>query len=205
MGVNGGKWGGGGMGKWGNMRNHQQIRMENVGETSSSVGEKWGRTGGKWQKRGRKMAEKWEKNGTEYPFFRSHFPHFPGDLPYSSLCKKPIHRTHRWKNGKFFHPPTLTATAASADARYQAWKHAANHVDRAHGGATRRRSRACNTTPRRCQSCHTQSQHAGHGVLLVKEVEHPRVEHAIVVAQEDGGEEDGEREYLVPVLEARLG
>ena len=86
-----------------------------------------------------------------------------------------------------------------------AWTHAANHVDCAHGGATRHRSHPRNTTPRRCQSCHTQSQHAGHGVLLVTEVEHPRVEHAIAVAQEDGGEEEGEREELVPVPQARLG
>ena len=49
------------------------------------------------------------------------FPIFPEleDIPHSSLCKKSAHRTHRRKNRDFCQSPTLTATAASADA----WVH----------------------------------------------------------------------------------
>ena len=61
MGRNGGKWGEGGWGKLGNMWNHQQISMENVGTIS--------RSGGKGEEKG----ENERKMGQKFPFFTSHF------------------------------------------------------------------------------------------------------------------------------------
>ena len=100
--------------------------------------EKWGEMGGEWgsghstrdvgcgglwwdvlEENGTQLGEKWEEIGTKHRFFTIPFPPFSPevkDLPHSSLCKKPAHRTHRRRNGNFCHSPALTATAASADA-----------------------------------------------------------------------------------------
>ena len=65
----------------------------------------------------RKMGEIWEKNGRKMGrnthFSQSQFPHFPGGRRSSPQFP---HRAHQRKNRSFCHSPTLTATAASADA-----------------------------------------------------------------------------------------
>ena len=71
---------------------------------------------GLWRLVVEENGRKGVQTGTECPFFtvpvsrffRRSDPQFP--------LKKSIHCTHRRKNGIFCHPPTLTATAASADA-----------------------------------------------------------------------------------------
>ena len=64
--------GGSGGGKWRKGGNHQEIRVGNVGSTST-VADKW-----------EKMGEEWEQNGTKYPVFTVPFPPFlrrPKNLP----------------------------------------------------------------------------------------------------------------------------
>ena len=98
-GKNGGygrEWGGG---VWGNSRHSTQ-----------DVG-----CGGLWWDVVEESGTKKEKIWTKYPFFTVPFSRFFRRLKIAPFLKT---RTHQRKNGIFCHPPTLTITAAGADA----WK-----------------------------------------------------------------------------------
>ena len=101
--VNWGKMRGNGRngdeGKWGDTKNHQNIRMENEGSTS-------------------RVREKWEGGEMEQNtnFAKPHCSHFSGGQTHSprSPLEKSSRRTHRRKNWTISHSPTLTAARLRA-------------------------------------------------------------------------------------------
>ena len=110
----GGKWGGNGgeMGGWGMGIAHGMWVVEGCGGM-------WLRkTGQKGKENGKKNGRKWEEMGGNTHFSLSYFSLFlpeVEDLPHSSLCKNQLTALTDGKMA-IVATPTLTATAASADA-----------------------------------------------------------------------------------------